>query len=160
MIEATNTNCIVFGLTPPGLEPTILRHRWDSVVGFSEQENKAMNKLMRFLFNRLMFRIFSNVQNLFRIFINVQNFQNLFRIFSNVQNLFRIFSNVQNLFRIFNNEILNEPVFVLDILKRVWKFCKLLKILNRFWTDSENCWKNVSKHYSFFNNKNNFYLQK
>ena len=36
-----------------------------------------------------------------------------------------------------SREILNRPVFVLDILKRVWKFWKLLKILkilNRFWT--------------------------
>ena len=31
-------------------------------------------------------------------------------------------------------EILNRPVFVLDILKSVWKFWKLLKILKRFWT--------------------------
>jgi len=50
---SNNTNFIVFGLTPPGLQPTILCHRCDSVVGFSEQENKAMNKLMRFLFSRL-----------------------------------------------------------------------------------------------------------
>jgi hypothetical protein len=50
-----------------------------------------------------------------------------------------------------SQEILNRPVFVLDILKSVWKFWKLLKILNRFWkdyehywkfwTDSEHCWK-------------------
>jgi hypothetical protein len=66
-----------------------------------------------------------------------------------------------------SQEILNRPVFVLEILKilkitqnseqilniaenseqilnRFWKFWKLLKILNRFWTDSENsenCWK-------------------
>jgi hypothetical protein len=54
-----------------------------------------------------------------------------------------------------SQEILNRPVFVLEILKSVWKllkilkrfwtllkilnrFWKLLKILNRFWTDSEN----------------------
>jgi hypothetical protein len=51
---------------------------------------------------------------------------------------------------------------VLNILKRVWKFWKLLKILNRFWTeilllkilnrfwtDSEHCWKfwTDSEHY-------------
>ena len=33
-----------------------------------------------------------------------------------------------------SQEILNKPVFVLDILKSVWKFWKLLKILKRFWT--------------------------
>ena len=33
-----------------------------------------------------------------------------------------------------SQEILNRPVFVLDILKSVWKFWKLLKI-------AENCWK-------------------
>ena len=33
-----------------------------------------------------------------------------------------------------SQEILNRPVFVLDILKSVWKFRTLLKILNRFWT--------------------------
>ena len=32
-----------------------------------------------------------------------------------------------------SQEILNRPVFVLDILKSVWKFWKLLKILKRFW---------------------------
>jgi hypothetical protein len=36
---------------------------------------------------------------------------------------------------------INRPVFVLDTLKRVWKFWKLLKILNRLWTDSEHYWK-------------------
>ena len=60
-----------------------------------------------------------------------------------------------------SQEILNRPVFVLEILKSVWKFWKLLKILKRFWTllkilnrswtysenywkfwtDSEHCWK-------------------
>jgi hypothetical protein len=53
-----------------------------------------------------------------------------------------------------SQEILNRPVFVLEILKSVWKFWKLLKILKRFWTllkilnrswtyseNSENCWK-------------------
>ena len=40
-----------------------------------------------------------------------------------------------------SQEILNRQVFVLDILKSVWKFWKLLKILNRLWTDSEHYWK-------------------
>ena len=50
-----------------------------------------------------------------------------------------------------SQEILNRPVFVLDILKSFWKFWKLLKILKRFstllkilqrfWTDSEHCRK-------------------
>jgi hypothetical protein len=39
-----------------------------------------------------------------------------------------------------SQEILNRPVFVLEILKSVLKFWKLLKILKRFWTDSEHCW--------------------
>ena len=33
-----------------------------------------------------------------------------------------------------SQEILNRPVFVLNILNRVWTFWTLLKILNRFWT--------------------------
>jgi hypothetical protein len=54
-----------------------------------------------------------------------------------------------------SQEILNRPVFVLDILKSVWKFWKLLKNSEhdgKFWTDSENsenCWKfwTDSEHY-------------
>ena len=38
-----------------------------------------------------------------------------------------------HIFSLQSQEILNRPVFVLEILKSVWKFWKLLKILNRFW---------------------------
>ena len=52
-----------------------------------------------------------------------------------------MFNNNSSLTPLQSQEILNRPVFVLEILKSVWKFWKLLKILNRFWTDSEHCWK-------------------
>jgi hypothetical protein len=56
-----------------------------------------------------------------------------------------VFCFVQNSFfgqrALQSQEILNRPVFVLDILKRVWKFWKLLQILKRFWKDSEHYWK-------------------
>jgi hypothetical protein len=39
-----------------------------------------------------------------------------------------------------SQEILNRPVFVLEILKSVWKFWKLLKIL-KIAENSEHCWK-------------------
>jgi hypothetical protein len=64
---------------------------------------------------------------------------------------------ISNALSLQSQEILNRPVFVLDILKSVWKFWKLLKILKRFWTllkmlnrfwkfwkfwtDSEHYWK-------------------
>jgi hypothetical protein len=60
-----------------------------------------------------------------------------------------------------SQEILNRPVFVLDILKSVWKLLKilkrfwtLLKILNRFWKfwiDSEHYYNSLQvdiSHYS------------
>ena len=69
-----------------------------------------------------------------------------------------------------SQEILNRPVFVLDILKSVWKLLKilnrfwkfwtLLKILNRFSIDSEHCWKfwTDSEHYWKFWTDSEHYL--
>ena len=78
-----------------------------------------------------------------------------------------------------SQEILNRPVFVLDILKSVSKFWKLLKILNitenseqilkilkiaeqilKFWPDSELYWKfwTDSEHYWKFWTDSEHYL--
>jgi hypothetical protein len=52
-----------------------------------------------------------------------------------------------------SQEILNRPVFVLDILKSVWKFWKDSEHDGKFWTDSEN-----SEHYWKFWTDSEHYL--
>ena len=62
-----------------------------------------------------------------------------------------------------SQEILNRPVFVLDILKSVWKLLKNSEHDGKFWTDSENCWKfwtdsENSEHYWKFWTDSEHYL--
>jgi hypothetical protein len=69
-----------------------------------------------------------------------------------------------------SQEILNRPVFVLEILNRVWTLLKILKkseqsenseqilnrvwtslnILNIVWTESEQCLKSLNTHFLYY----------
>jgi hypothetical protein len=56
-----------------------------------------------------------------------------------------------------SQEILNRPVFVLDILKRVWKFWKDSEHYWKFWTDSEHCWTDSENCWKFWTDSEHYW---